>query len=348
MQTSPSSTSSAAAVRRRQSVPARARGRARAPRPRGRGEPALGRDACLSLQLLQLRLRAAAAVRPGQECAWSIASTGRSASIAASTTGPTGGSSRSTASLPTRRSCSRAYSLDKHRELGLELRDPVVIRNSVDPAIFHPPAAREPLAGRRAARDRDELVRQSAQGSRRARVARPEPRLRLLRASRSPATRRRRFERIRVVAPLPSEAARRAAARARRLSRRQPRRSVLERVARSACLRTAGRVPAQRRTSRSSSARRGSGSTSRRSCRQCWRDWRDELENAVPRFVSPSLARRGRPLPRSAARMTTRARAGWALARVRAGAHRVVAGGFAALRRRRRLRLVDRRRPRRA
>jgi glycosyltransferase involved in cell wall biosynthesis len=41
------------------------------------------------------------------------------------------------------------YSLDAHRELGLELRDPVVIPNAVDPAIFHPPAQREPLAGRR-------------------------------------------------------------------------------------------------------------------------------------------------------------------------------------------------------
>jgi glycosyltransferase involved in cell wall biosynthesis len=41
------------------------------------------------------------------------------------------------------------FSLEKHRELGLELRDPVVIHNSVDPAIFHPPAAaREPLEGR--------------------------------------------------------------------------------------------------------------------------------------------------------------------------------------------------------
>jgi glycosyltransferase involved in cell wall biosynthesis len=40
------------------------------------------------------------------------------------------------------------YSLAKHRELGLELRNPVVIHNSVDPAIFHPPAAREPLDGR--------------------------------------------------------------------------------------------------------------------------------------------------------------------------------------------------------
>jgi glycosyltransferase involved in cell wall biosynthesis len=35
------------------------------------------------------------------------------------------------------------YSLEKHRELGLDLRNPVVIQNSVDPAIFHPPATRE-------------------------------------------------------------------------------------------------------------------------------------------------------------------------------------------------------------
>jgi glycosyltransferase involved in cell wall biosynthesis len=41
------------------------------------------------------------------------------------------------------------YSLDKHRELGLTLHDPVVIPNTVDPSIFHPPAAREPLGGRR-------------------------------------------------------------------------------------------------------------------------------------------------------------------------------------------------------
>jgi glycosyltransferase involved in cell wall biosynthesis len=40
------------------------------------------------------------------------------------------------------------YSLDKHRELGLVLRNPVVIRNSVDRSIFHPPSAREPLDGR--------------------------------------------------------------------------------------------------------------------------------------------------------------------------------------------------------
>ncbi len=42
-----------------------------------------------------------------------------------------------------------SYSLERHLELGLDLRAPVVISNAVDPAIFHPPATREPLAGRR-------------------------------------------------------------------------------------------------------------------------------------------------------------------------------------------------------
>jgi glycosyltransferase involved in cell wall biosynthesis len=41
------------------------------------------------------------------------------------------------------------YSLEKHRELGFELRDPVVIHNTVDPSIFYPTERREPLAGRR-------------------------------------------------------------------------------------------------------------------------------------------------------------------------------------------------------
>jgi glycosyltransferase involved in cell wall biosynthesis len=40
------------------------------------------------------------------------------------------------------------YSLAKHAELGIELRNPVVVSNTVDPAIFHPPASREPVAGR--------------------------------------------------------------------------------------------------------------------------------------------------------------------------------------------------------
>jgi glycosyltransferase involved in cell wall biosynthesis len=40
------------------------------------------------------------------------------------------------------------FSLAKHRELGLELRDPIVIPNTVDPSIFHPPPGRDALDGR--------------------------------------------------------------------------------------------------------------------------------------------------------------------------------------------------------
>ena len=40
------------------------------------------------------------------------------------------------------------YSLAKHAELGIALLDPVVIPNTVDPTIFHPPERREPRAGR--------------------------------------------------------------------------------------------------------------------------------------------------------------------------------------------------------
>ncbi len=41
------------------------------------------------------------------------------------------------------------YSLEKHLELGLQLRNPVVIPNAVDPSIFHPPETRDPLDGRK-------------------------------------------------------------------------------------------------------------------------------------------------------------------------------------------------------
>jgi glycosyltransferase involved in cell wall biosynthesis len=41
------------------------------------------------------------------------------------------------------------FSLEKHLELGYDPRDPMVIPNAVDPAIFHPPAERAPLARRR-------------------------------------------------------------------------------------------------------------------------------------------------------------------------------------------------------
>ncbi len=42
------------------------------------------------------------------------------------------------------------YSLEKHLELGYELREPVMIPNAVDPSIFHPPAESESLEGRKA------------------------------------------------------------------------------------------------------------------------------------------------------------------------------------------------------
>jgi glycosyltransferase involved in cell wall biosynthesis len=41
------------------------------------------------------------------------------------------------------------WSLERHGELGFELRSPAVIHNAVDPAIFHPPELREPLEDRR-------------------------------------------------------------------------------------------------------------------------------------------------------------------------------------------------------
>jgi glycosyltransferase involved in cell wall biosynthesis len=36
------------------------------------------------------------------------------------------------------------FSLEKHSELGIELRNPMVVHNSVDQSIFHPPQAHEP------------------------------------------------------------------------------------------------------------------------------------------------------------------------------------------------------------
>jgi glycosyltransferase involved in cell wall biosynthesis len=41
------------------------------------------------------------------------------------------------------------YSLAAHEELGIRLRNPIVISNAVDPRIFHPAAERSPLFGRR-------------------------------------------------------------------------------------------------------------------------------------------------------------------------------------------------------
>jgi glycosyltransferase involved in cell wall biosynthesis len=40
------------------------------------------------------------------------------------------------------------YSLEKHAELGIALRDPLVVSNAVDATIFHPPERREPFGDR--------------------------------------------------------------------------------------------------------------------------------------------------------------------------------------------------------
>jgi glycosyltransferase involved in cell wall biosynthesis len=97
------------------------------------------------------------------------------------------------------------FSLEKHRELGIELREPVVISNTVDPAIFHPPAEREPLAGRRVrvvASSWSDNVRKG--GETLAWIDRnlDHDRFEVTFAGRQPAA----FERVRVVGPLDSHA----------------------------------------------------------------------------------------------------------------------------------------------
>ena len=98
------------------------------------------------------------------------------------------------------------FSLAKHRELGFELREAVVIPNAVDPAIFHPPLVREPLAGRKV-----RVVASSWSDNPRKGVGALEwldrnldlDRFELTFAGRAP---RAGFERIRVVGPLDSAA----------------------------------------------------------------------------------------------------------------------------------------------
>jgi glycosyltransferase involved in cell wall biosynthesis len=96
------------------------------------------------------------------------------------------------------------YSLDKHAELGIELRDAIVIPNAADPAIFHPPGARDPLAGRAL-----RVIATSWSDNPRKGVdvlewldRNPSPDFEVTFAGNTQA----RFENIRVVAPLPSPA----------------------------------------------------------------------------------------------------------------------------------------------
>jgi glycosyltransferase involved in cell wall biosynthesis len=97
------------------------------------------------------------------------------------------------------------YSLEKHRELGLELASPVVIRNSVDPAIFHPPPARAPLTRRRVrviASSWSDNPRKGADILAWLDRSLDFDAYEVTFAGRTQAT----FDRIRVVGPLPSEA----------------------------------------------------------------------------------------------------------------------------------------------
>jgi glycosyltransferase involved in cell wall biosynthesis len=96
------------------------------------------------------------------------------------------------------------FSLEKHRELGLELRDPHVVRNAVDPAIFHPPPERLPLAGRKArvvATSWSDNERKGADTLAWLDANLDFDRYELTFVGRAPA----RFEHIRAVGPVPSE-----------------------------------------------------------------------------------------------------------------------------------------------
>ena len=96
------------------------------------------------------------------------------------------------------------YSLEKHLELGFELRDPVVVPNAADPRIFHPPERRDSLQGRRV-----RLIASSWSDNRRKGAETlawldrnlDRDRYEMTFLGRAPA----RFERIRAVGPVGSE-----------------------------------------------------------------------------------------------------------------------------------------------
>jgi glycosyltransferase involved in cell wall biosynthesis len=95
------------------------------------------------------------------------------------------------------------YSLEKQRELGFELREPHVVPNTVDAAIFHPPLERPPLDGRKArlvATSWSDNERKGADTLAWLDRNLDFDRYELTFVGRAPV----RFERIRVVGPVPS------------------------------------------------------------------------------------------------------------------------------------------------
>ena len=213
-------------------------------------------------------------------------------------------SPRSTARWPTPPSSSRSYSLERHLELGLELRNPVVIPNAVDPTIFHPPAARTPLAGpklRIVATSWSDNPRKGADTLRwldehldverlRAHVRRPDLRSTFeRRARRRPASRRSRSPSF--SAATTSTSPRAATIPARTRCSRRSRAGSLRRTCAAAA------IP-------SSSVRAASGSTTPRSFRACSTGSPRRSTSGAPRSASRAARGRGRPLPRGAARVT--------------------------------------------
>ena len=238
----------ALALRRRAPVPPRADPRARGPGSRRRAEPHLrrGRRRACSTRSTSTSLGCGAS-RVGAR-GWCTGSTGRSARTGGSTTAPTRGSRKSTPRSRPRRSSSRSSRSRSTASSASSCGSRSVIPNAVDPAIFHPPASREPLDGRRVRLIASSWSDNPRKGGGDARVARPQPRPRPLRAHlrRAPARRIRALPRRR---PARLDRARRPSPDAGRLRRAEPRRPLLERPARGARVRPAGRLPRQRRAS---------------------------------------------------------------------------------------------------
>ena len=163
--------------------------RAREPRPRRRAEPDLGRNARVPLQLVQLRLRPARRFARG-DCRMVHRVDGPIGVYRGFDDGTDARIAAINAELADATVLQSVYSLEKHAELGIQLRAPVVITNAVDPAIFHPPDGRGPARRPAAARDRVELVAEPAEGRGRACLARPRTRPVARRPSPSWASRR--------------------------------------------------------------------------------------------------------------------------------------------------------------
>ena len=181
------------------------------------------------------------------------------------------------------------FSLEKHRELGLDLRDPVVIPNSVDPSIFHRPESREPLAGRRLRVIATSWSDNPRKGGEVLEWLDRNLDTRLVRIH----VRRTHAEEVRADsrrATDPFRAAGRSVAQPRRLSRTEQRRSLFERAARGTRVRAPCCVPAQRRSSRACRGGRTRVRRRRRSFRIVFARLRHELDARRAAIRVPALA----------------------------------------------------------